>query len=125
MALPQIQKILTRLAQSPARYSEVLESLNEVNRTGRTAYYLRRLLTFHCVEQKNKKYQLTWKGIKTREIYKMISEFQNVTIQNYDPNKTFEFVNIQSSQTWLEPYLQKTIEQILRNCQNQSRSRRA
>lgn len=115
VALPPVQKILSRLLASPARYSDLITSIGEVRKTGRTAHYLHRLRNQHCITQpkKDKLYHITWKGIKAVQLCQAFQQLSNLTIENYDPSKAAEFVNIESSRTWLESFLEKKIDHIL------------
>ena len=110
---PIPQKILKALTSTPLRYTELLQKLGFTAQSSKTAYHIKNLKKFYCIENKATKYHITWKGLKAVQIYTMIDQFQNTTMENYDPNQTFEFVQIQSSKDWLEPYLEKKIKQIL------------
>ena len=114
IAGPIPHRILKILANSqPLRYIDLLAELGSYGPSSKIAFHIRKLLQSYCIENKSKKYHITWKGLKAVQIYTMIDQFQNTTIENYDPNQTFEFVQIQSVRPWLEPYLEKKIRQIL------------
>ena len=110
---PIPQRILKILSESPLTYTELLKRLGTNRQSSLVAYHIRNLKRVYCIENKAKQYHVTWKGLKAIEIYTMIDQFQNTTIENYDPNQAFEFVQIQSVRPWLEPYLEKKIKQIL------------
>lgn len=115
LALPPVQRMLTHLSIKPARYTDLITSIGEVRKTGRTAYYLHRLKRHHCISQprRDKLYHITWKGIKAVQLCQAIRQLSNLSIENYDATKALEFVNIESSRTWLEPFLEEKIADIL------------
>lgn len=124
IALPQINRLLAAMYAKPSTYEELRQKLDEHSRTGRTAYYLRRLAKFYCIQKNNRLYSLTWKGVKVLQYRQMAHSLVNLNMSNYSQEDTNQYLDIQNSQTWLEPYLEKQIKKILQ-CHKQSRSRRA
>lgn len=123
---PIIHRILGQLQAKPSTYLELRHVCFPPN-TGSTslAFHLNRLEKMYCIENKNKKYSLTWRGIKAYEFIKMAIEISNLTISNCDMFDTEWFLDVQRSKTWLEPFLESKIDQILAKKCRQSKSRLA
>lgn len=114
ISLPQTHIILEILSVSPTRFTSLRDAIQD-STNSKTAYYIKKLEKSGCItqSQKDKLYSLTFKGVKVFELYKSILELQSMTIENYDPEKTTQYIKIQSSRTWLEPYLEHKITEII------------
>ena len=115
LSLPQTVIILQRLAMSPTRFTGLCTAVNKIQHKSRVAYYIRKLKAAGCLNysKTEKLYSLSFKGIKAFELYNWVLELQSMSIATYDPQKTQQYVRIQSTRTWLETFLESKIDEIL------------
>ena len=112
ISLPHVSKILTRLAQGPALYTDLMTTLCEKNRTGKAAHYLKRLKDHSLITKNRRHYTITWRGLKALQFYGLVHQIQNMDISSYDPQTLNQSLQVESSRTWLEPYLENLISRL-------------